>query len=236
MSSPTLHPPSSFPSQGTLGEGSILSTASTTSSTSTIRPKRPLHLQPPTGINILPPSPIDTSSGSSLHRIPSPVSKDKESAPLSGSGSGSVSGRGSKPRHGKSGGGGGCGPYAADSLSVSPSNDPGLLLSPTRTLSDDPIASGSASGSGSGSRPLGIRSPAPSSPNYRPKRTGHHRRTSSSHQVRETVDGEQKTTAEGRLVNQYRIGKSLGQGAYAKVELAVDITTGKEYVSDFLWT
>jgi [calcium/calmodulin-dependent protein kinase] kinase len=32
-------------------------------------------------------------------------------------------------------------------------------------------------------------------------------------------------------VNQYKIGRSLGQGAYAKVELGVDVTTGKEYVS-----
>jgi hypothetical protein len=33
------------------------------------------------------------------------------------------------------------------------------------------------------------------------------------------------------MVNQYRIGRSLGRGAYASVELAVDVGTGKEYVS-----
>jgi len=31
-------------------------------------------------------------------------------------------------------------------------------------------------------------------------------------------------------VNQYKIGKSLGSGAYAKVELGVDVGTGQEYV------
>lgn len=58
------------------------------------------------------------------------------------------------------------------------------------------------------------------------------RRRSSSHRVRETVAGEQKSTEDGaRVINQYRIGKSLGKGAFAKVELAVDMTTGTEYVS-----
>ena len=33
------------------------------------------------------------------------------------------------------------------------------------------------------------------------------------------------------MVNQYRLGKSLGSGAYAKVELGVDVGTGVEYVS-----
>lgn len=145
--------------------------------------KRPLHLQPPTGINILPPSPIDPSHSSPFRdsKVPSPL--------------------------------------AADTLSASPSNDSGLLLSPKReqsTLSTD-------------GAPL-RRVPSPSSPDYRPQRT-HHRRTSSTHQVRETVDGSQITTEDGRLVNQYKIGRSLGQGAYAKVELGVDVTTGKEYVS-----
>jgi [calcium/calmodulin-dependent protein kinase] kinase len=34
------------------------------------------------------------------------------------------------------------------------------------------------------------------------------------------------------MINQYRIGRSLGKGAYAKVELGVDVGTGKEYVSE----
>ena len=138
--------------------------------------KRPLHLQPPTGINILPPSPIDPTS--------SPFRGPKDGSPL-----------------------------AADALSASPNNDPALLL-PTETNEGAPLR----------------RVPSPSSPDYRPKRT-HHRRTSSSHQVRETIDGSQTTTEDGRLVNQYKIGRSLGQGAYAKVELGVDVTTRKEYVS-----
>lgn len=119
-------------------------------------------------------------------------------------------------------------PLANHALSASPAKDPGLLLSPqpmlSRTLSND------SNGSAASGSALSTRAPTPSSPDYRPRRT-HHRRTSSTHKVRETVDGEQKTTADGRLVNQYRIGKSLGEGAYAKVELGVDITTGKEYVS-----
>ena len=142
--------------------------------------KRPLHLQPPTGINIQPPSPIDPTGTTPFRdsNIPSPL--------------------------------------AADALSSSPSNDPALLLPKEPTLTNE----------GSPLR----RVPSPSSPDYRPKRT-HHRRTSSTHQVRETVDGSQTTTEDGRLVNQYKIGRSLGQGAYAKVELGVDVTTGKEYVS-----
>jgi hypothetical protein len=139
---------------------------------------RPLHLQPPTGINILPPSPIDPTN--------SPFRDNLAPSPL-----------------------------AADALSASPNDDPDLLL---------PRSGDQGQGS-----PL-VRVPSPSHTDYRPKPT-HHRRTSSSHQVRETVDGSQTTTEDGRLVNQYRIGKSLGQGAYAKVELGVDVTTGKEYVS-----
>lgn len=55
---------------------------------------------------------------------------------------------------------------------------------------------------------------------------------SSTHRVRETTDGETKSTEDGqRMVNQYRMGPSIGQGAYAKVELGVDVGTGIEYVS-----
>jgi serine/threonine protein kinase len=35
------------------------------------------------------------------------------------------------------------------------------------------------------------------------------------------------------MINQYRIGRSLGKGAYAKVELGVDVGTGKEYVRGY---
>lgn len=46
------------------------------------------------------------------------------------------------------------------------------------------------------------------------------------------MDGQQRSTDDGhRMVNQYKIGRSLGKGAYATVELAVDVGTGTEYVS-----
>jgi calcium/calmodulin-dependent protein kinase kinase 2 len=45
------------------------------------------------------------------------------------------------------------------------------------------------------------------------------------------MDGEQRSTDTGeRMVNQYRIGQSIGKGAYANVELGVDVGTGQEYV------
>lgn len=76
-----------------------------------------------------------------------------------------------------------------------------------------------------------VRSPSPSSPSFRPKGPLH-RRTSSAHRVRETIDGTQTANEDGeRMINQYKIGMSLGQGAYAKVELGVDINTGVKYVS-----
>lgn len=74
-----------------------------------------------------------------------------------------------------------------------------------------------------------VRSPSPSSPSLRPKGL-HHRRTGSTHRVRETIDGTQTANKDGeRMINQYKIGMSLGQGAYAKVELGVDIHTGVKY-------
>ncbi|OXG71710.1 calcium/calmodulin-dependent protein kinase kinase [Cryptococcus neoformans var. grubii Br795] len=74
-----------------------------------------------------------------------------------------------------------------------------------------------------------VRSPSPSSPSFRPKGPLH-RRTSSAHRVRETIDGTQTANEDGeRMINQYKIGMSLGQGAYAKVELGVDINTGVKY-------
>jgi [calcium/calmodulin-dependent protein kinase] kinase len=70
----------------------------------------------------------------------------------------------------------------------------------------------------------------PSSPHAYPKRIGH-RRESSTHRVKETPNGQQRSTADGEtMVNQYRIGKPLGKGGFAKVELAVDVGTGIEYV------
>ncbi|WWD16831.1 hypothetical protein CI109_101263 [Kwoniella shandongensis] len=103
-------------------------------------------------------------------------------------------------------------PLAATNMSNSPLKEPSLL----RAESPSP----------SSSRP---RSPSPSSPHFRP-RTLHHRRTSSTHRVRETTDGHQRSTEDGqRMINQYRIGESLGQGAYAKVEIGVDVGSGKKY-------
>ncbi|WWC59895.1 uncharacterized protein I303_102457 [Kwoniella dejecticola CBS 10117] len=106
------------------------------------------------------------------------------------------------------------GPQAAIStqLTQSPQKD-GTLQLPD---SPDPSASST-------------RPPSPSSPRYRPKGM-HHRRTSSTHRVRETTHGTQTSTDDGqRMINQYKIGRRLGQGAYAKVELAVDVGTGQEY-------
>nr|WPS94690.1 Ca2+/calmodulin-dependent protein kinase kinase beta and related serine/threonine protein kinases [Naematelia aurantialba]WVH01949.1 Ser/Thr protein kinase [Naematelia aurantialba] len=109
-------------------------------------------------------------------------------------------------------------------LSTSPQREPALLHPDSPGLSSTPQASSSGNGP-----PLSPRSPSPSSPQYRPKPLGH-RRTSSTHKVRETTDGSQRSTDSGeRMVNQYRIGKSLGRGAYATVELAVDVGTGVEY-------
>ena len=48
------------------------------------------------------------------------------------------------------------------------------------------------------------------------------------------MDGHQRSTEDGqRMVNQYRIGESIGRGAYAKVEKGVDVGTGQEYARDF---
>ncbi|KAK8861269.1 hypothetical protein IAR55_002088 [Kwoniella newhampshirensis] len=103
-------------------------------------------------------------------------------------------------------------PLAATNMSSSPLREPSLLRA---DASDRPSSA--------------PRSPSPSSPHFRPRGL-HHRRTSSTHRVRETTDGHQSSTEDGaRMINQYRIGESLGQGAYAKVEIAVDVGTGKEY-------
>lgn len=60
----------------------------------------------------------------------------------------------------------------------------------------------------------------------------HHRRHSSTHRVRETIDAEQKLLDDGsRIINRYKIGRSLGRGSYASVELATDIGTDEQFVS-----
>jgi [calcium/calmodulin-dependent protein kinase] kinase len=105
-------------------------------------------------------------------------------------------------------------PVAADQLSNSPQPAQSLLQP------DTPGPSKSRS-----------RSPSPSSPHYRP-RPPQHRRLSSTHRVRETMDGETRNTETGdRMVNQYKIGRPLGRGAYATVESAIDVGSGIEYVS-----
>ena len=93
-----------------------------------------------------------------------------------------------------------------------------------------PPAGGSSEGLAPG--PLSPRSPTPSSPGFHARtHMGHHRRLSSTHRVRESK-GEQKSDADGaRMVNQYKFVKALGKGMFAKVEMAVDVGTGKEYVS-----
>jgi len=110
------------------------------------------------------------------------------------------------------------GPIAAKTLSTSPSREPSLLT-PGSPLPSNPTL------------PLLPRAASPSSPHYH-ARPSHHRRMSSTHRVKETIGGEQKSTEDGAImVNQYRLGKSLGSGAYAKVEIGVDVGTGVEYVS-----
>lgn len=80
-----------------------------------------------------------------------------------------------------------------------------------------------------------IPSPSAGTQDSRPQVTGkerRHRRESSTHRVRETIYGETRSTVDGqRMVNQYRLGKTLGKGSYASVEHAIDVGTGIEYVS-----
>ena len=116
-------------------------------------------------------------------------------------------------------------PLAATQLSTSPAREPSLLApySPGSSPSATPLSRNDSQ------LPVHPRAPSPSSPHFRPK-PSHHRRTSSTHRVRETIGGEQRDTEDGRMVNQYKIGKSLGSGAYAKVELGLDVKTGKQYV------
>ena len=118
------------------------------------------------------------------------------------------------------------GQLAGIRFSSSPQLEPSLLAPEPlqRTLS-------SASGSSAFSSAPSSRAASPSSPQFRMKGL-HHRRTSSTHRVRESIAAEQVHTPDGqRMVNQYKIGKSLGKGGYAKVELAIDVGTGQRYVS-----
>ncbi|WVQ94579.1 hypothetical protein IAU59_001659 [Kwoniella sp. CBS 9459] len=219
---------------------------------------RPTHLQPPATI-ISPPSPTDTKDSHSPTftyppRPPSPVAdhgetttdepiaydspeEDDDIRPSSrGRGGGGADAdakdtdrqgsntppsksrsrldkyRQSRPRGPADSLGTPSSSHTSTYLSESPRRDYSLRL----PESPDPSASST-------------RPPSPSSPRYRPKGL-HHRRTSSTHRVRETTDGQQRSTEDGqRMINQYRIGKSLGKGAFAKVELAMDVGTGKEY-------
>ncbi len=68
---------------------------------------------------------------------------------------------------------------------------------------------------------------------YPRREGGLHRRTSSAHRVRETLNAKHHSTSEGqRMVNQYALGPTIGKGAYATVERGIDVGTGTEYVSD----
>lgn len=69
-------------------------------------------------------------------------------------------------------------------------------------------------------------------PQMVPHKERRHRRESSTHRVRETIYGETRSAGDGsRMVNQYRLGKTLGKGSYASVEHGIDVGTGIEYVS-----
>ncbi|CAK9786665.1 Pkinase-domain-containing protein [Cutaneotrichosporon oleaginosum] len=77
------------------------------------------------------------------------------------------------------------------------------------------------------------RTPSPSSPGpsrLRDRIMRQHKRQSSAHVVRETTLGLQHEDDDGaRVINQYKIGNSLGSGAYASVVLGIDVGDGKEY-------
>ncbi|TXT11008.1 hypothetical protein VHUM_01759 [Vanrija humicola] len=72
------------------------------------------------------------------------------------------------------------------------------------------------------------RAPSPSSPDYR--NVLRSSRQNSTHRVRETTLGSQRNTLDGaRVVNQYKIGHTLGKGAFATVYSSLDVGTGEEY-------
>lgn len=206
------------------------------------RTARPSMLQPPATI-ISPPSPIEPKSVQS-HRFPSPprASSPDQNITVDSPASSPTASPGRSPGRQSPTPSSiplprapsaslGPAPIAATHMSSSPVWGSPAAGRPSSTSllppeSPDPSAGPSRSGS------ISPRSPSPSSPAYHSQRLGH-RRQSSSHRVRETTDGEQRQTESGeRMINQYRIGRSLGKGAYAKVELGVDVGTGKEYVSE----
>ncbi|KAL1410134.1 hypothetical protein Q8F55_004137 [Vanrija albida] len=72
------------------------------------------------------------------------------------------------------------------------------------------------------------RAPSPSSPDYR--NILRSSRQNSTHRVRETTLGSQHSTLDGaRVVNQYKLGHTLGKGAFATVYSSLDVGTGEEY-------
>jgi [calcium/calmodulin-dependent protein kinase] kinase len=84
--------------------------------------------------------------------------------------------------------------------------------------------------------PSPFPSPSSATSDYRTRPRELHRRQSSTHRVRETIYGQQSSSLNGeRLVNQYRLGRQIGQGAYATVTLAIDVGTGEQYVSGYLF-
>ncbi|WVR04119.1 hypothetical protein IAU60_001118 [Kwoniella sp. DSM 27419] len=184
---------------------------------------RPSQLQPPATI-VSPPSPIDTKDTPSP-AFAYPPKKDTLSAPTTeepvqyDSPEEDEENTEPKPDYEAKGPSDSLGPaptsgVLSSHLSASPRKDY------TMHLPDSPGPSRTPS------RPV-----SPSSAQYHRPRGLHHRRTSSTHRVRETTDGQQSNTEDGeRMINQYRIGKSLGKGAFASVELGIDVGTGVEYL------
>lgn len=129
-----------------------------------------------------------------------------------------------------------CFPTASPSSSLEPILDTHLSRSPTKTegelLPDDPPAAASSRFREAEVQPTkkpSLQVQTSSAALRRPK--SHHRRHSSTHRVREAVDVEQKLLDDGsRIINRYKIGRSLGRGSYASVELATDIGTDELYV------
>jgi [calcium/calmodulin-dependent protein kinase] kinase len=184
------------------------SSTSSAGSTSTIKPQ---NLLAPAAINVSPPTPIDSKA-----------------SPFQQKGS---SGDGRLGPSGK--------PVAAHQFSQSPSRESSLLVPEAEPGEPEGAGLSRTTSNASTSSATSIlqshfhplsRTHSPSSPRHRPKGL-QHRRTSSTHRVKES-QGKTRNAEDGaRMVNNYKIGKSLGQGAYAKVDLAVDVTKGDEYVS-----
>ena len=203
-------------------------TASPTSSSSLMPdpqpPARPTHLQPPATI-ISPPSPTDVKSShsSSFSTPPRPQSAQNSDSDV-------------EYDSPDSGVPSSASPFSPEARPRAASNHLGPIPLVATQYSSTPVLlhPDSPAASPRPRSPVSTRSPSPSSPQYRPRRLAN-RRESSTHRVRETMDGEQRNTQDGgRMVNQYKIGEALGRGAYAKVELGVDVGTGTEYVNSSL--